>query len=179
MKSLLPHICDWFLPKEEYFIAFANADSRIEGWFKAEMIILLNGLLQQGHIDGFQRELNIPTPNGSKQRSQIDFRIVLKGQGNLCELKALCISQAAGTRRNLQFYFRDDHVGIVKDFKKLDELPSKDNKWVLGFVYPSPNPAEWSKTVKSLADDLKHWECVTKPQDFPKYAFVALWRQSR
>lgn len=30
--------------------------------------------------------------------------------------------QAAGTPRNLHFYFRDDHVGLIKDFKKLDEL---------------------------------------------------------
>ncbi len=177
VNTLLPYIRNWFLPKEEYFVAFANADSHIEGWFKAEMIILLNRLRQQGIVDEFQRELNVPTPNGPRQRNQIDFRICLQGQTHLCELKALCISQAAGTPRNLQFYFRDDHLGIIKDLKKLDALPNRDSKWVLGFVYPSPDPANWSRTILSLADDLNHWKCVTKPQDFPRFVFMSLWKQ--
>jgi hypothetical protein len=139
----------------------------------------LNRLLQQGHIDGFEREFNIPTPEGLKQRSQVDFQLRLQGQAHLCELKAVCISQAAGTPRNLHFYFRDDDVGIIKDLKKLGKLPSKDIKWILGFVYPSPDCMEWSKTIVSLADDLKHWQCVTKPQDFPKFVFISLWKQGR
>jgi len=42
MNRLLPYLQDWFLQKEEHFVAFANADSRLEGWFKAEMLVLLN-----------------------------------------------------------------------------------------------------------------------------------------
>lgn len=177
MHTLLPYIRDWFLAKEEYFIAFANADSRLEGWFKAEMIVLLNRLKEQGHIDAFEREYNIPTPQGPKQRRQIDFRVHIGEQRHLCELKALCISQAAGTPRDLDFYFRDNHVGLVKDFKKLDELSGKDSKWVLGFVYPSPDQEEWDKITTTLANDLTPWQCVTNPRDFPKFVFISLWRQ--
>ncbi len=126
MDVLVPHIRDWFLAKREYFVAFAEADSRIEGWFKAELIMLLNLLKQEGKIDRFEREYSLPGKAG--QRNQIDFRLHHQGQAHLCELKALCISQAGGTPRNLHFYFREDHVGIIKDMKKLDELPGHEKK---------------------------------------------------
>jgi hypothetical protein len=84
--------------------------------------VLLNRLTRQGHLDGFERETRITSPKDGRRR-QIDFRLRIQGETHLCELKALCISQAAGTSRNLHFYFRDDNVGVIKDFKKLDELP--------------------------------------------------------
>lgn len=174
MNTLLPYIQDWFLRKEEYFTAFSSADSRIEGWFKAELLVVFNRLMKQGRLDEYEREANITSPK-DKKRKQVDFRFRLQGEDHLCELKALCISQAAGTPRNLHFYFRDDHVGLIKDFKKLDELPSK-NKWVLGFIYPSPDLSDWNKAIASLPADLKHWQLVTKPQDFPEFMFISLWK---
>lgn len=92
----------------------------------------------------------------------------------LCELKALCISQAAGTPRNLQFYFRDDHVGLIKDFRKLDQLEGK-NKWIFGFVYPKPGDAHWNRAVDSLASEFHHWKMVTPLSDANDALFVALW----
>jgi hypothetical protein len=166
MNTLLPHIQDWFLQKEEHFVAFANADSRIEGWFKAEMFVLLNRLQQQGQLGEFEREANMTSPR-DKMRKQVDFRFHFEGENHLCELKALCISQAAGTPRNLNFYFRD--------FKKLDELTTV-NKWVLGFIYPSPNIRDWNNAITSLPMSLKHWQPITKPQDFPNYVFISLWK---
>ena len=177
IDSLLPHVDNWFLPKKDYFQAFATADSRIEGWLKGEMFVLLNTLSKQGVIASYEREFNIPTSKGPKTRRQIDFRIHLQGQAHLCELKALCISQMAGTPRNLDFYFRDDEVGIVKDLKKLDDLPSREKKWVLGFVYPSPDPNEWSKTITSLSGVLDHWRCLTNPNQYQPHLFISLWRQ--
>lgn len=174
MDVLLPHLREWFLGKEDYFAAFAMADSRIEGWFKAELLVLLNNLVAQGHLDNFERETNISSPKDGK-RKQIDFRLRLQGKEHLCELKVLCISQAAGTPRNLRFYFRDDHVGLIKDFRKLDEL-SETNKWVLAFVYPTPDPADWDDMVASLLSSLKHWRPITKPCDFPKWVFISLWK---
>lgn len=179
MNTLMPYFRDWFLPKEEYFVALSNTDCRAEGWLKAEMIVLLTRLLYQGVIDSFQRELNLPRNDGTRQRDQIDFRIDQSGKSQLCELKSLCISQAAGTPRNLRFYFREDHLGLVKDFKKLDALPSNEAKWVLGFIYPCPETAIWSETIASLADRVSHWQCVTKPTEFPKFVFLSLWRQNK
>jgi hypothetical protein len=174
MNNLLPHLQDWFLQKEEHFVSFANADSRIEGWFKAEMLVLLNRLQQQGQLGEFEREANITSPR-DKKRKQVDFLFNFEGENHLCELKALCISQAAGTPRNLNFYFRDDNVGLIKDFKKLDEL-TKVNKWVLGFIYPSPDIKNWNNAVASLPKSLKHWQPITKPQDFPNFVFLSLWK---
>ncbi len=125
MEDLLQHIRKWFFQKHEHLIALASTDSRIEGWFKAELLVLLKRLVKQGHLDGFKREAKVTSPKDGK-RKQVDFRICIRGKEHLCELKALCISQAAKTPRNLQFYFRDDHVGLIKDFRKLDELSDRN-----------------------------------------------------
>ena len=174
MEVLLPHISTWFLDKQEHFTAFAQADSRIEGWFKAELLVLFNRLVAEKVIESFEREANIPSPKDAK-RNQVDFRLRIQGQTHLCELKALCISQAAGTPRNLHFYFRDNHVGLVKDFKKLDEIAGA-NKWVLAFVYPAPSSNEWSNAIASLPCTLSHWRPITKPCDFPNWVYIALWK---
>ena len=172
METILQPIRDWFLDKNEYFIAFAEADTRLEGWLKAELIVLLSRLPKRGLVERFEREANITTSTG---RKQVDFRLWLSGKVHLCELKALCISQAAGTPRNLHFYFREDHVGLIKDFRKLDTLQEK-NKWVMSFIYPNPKAPKWDQAVASLPDDLKHWRCITNTQDFPNYLFIALWK---
>lgn len=172
MEAVLDSIKDWLLNKREYFIAFARADSRLEGWFKAELLLLFPKLVESGLLDRFERECNINTLFG---RRQVDFCLSMQGEINYCEVKALCISQAAGTPRNLAFYLRDDHLGLIKDFKKLDAI-SGNNKWVFGFVYPNPGATQWRTAVKLVPDSLKHWQCLTSPEDFPEYLFISVWR---
>ncbi len=174
MDSLVPFINEWFLHRKEYFSTFAQADSRIEGWYKAELLVLLNRLKIKGNIDDFNREANIVSPRDGL-RKQVDFKINICKKEHLCELKSLCISQAAGTPRNLHFYFRDDHVGLIKDFKKLDEL-GNTNKWALAFVYPNPDVDKWNDAVASLPRALKHWRPITKPSDYPEWVYIALWK---
>ncbi len=84
MELIIQNIRDWFIAKKEYFEVFAEADTRIEGWFKAELIVLLNRLLQENVIEKFKREAKIDTPTG---RKQIDFIISLKGEPHLCDSK--------------------------------------------------------------------------------------------
>lgn len=174
MEVLINNISNWFLNKQEYFKVFAQVDSRIEGWFKAELLILFNRLVEDQKLEIFEREANVPSPKDGK-RKQIDFRLHIQGQEHLCELKALCISQAAGTPRNLQFYFKDDHLGLIKDFKKLDEIASH-RKWVIAFVYPTPDLKAWSKAVASLPSTLRHWRPITSPGDFPSWIYIAYWK---
>ena len=174
MEVLLPHISRWFLDKQEYFTAFARADSRIEGWFKAELLVLFNRLVANQVLEKFEREANVHSPKDGK-RKQVDFRFYIQGQEHLCELKALCISQAAGTPRNLHFYFRDDHVGLIKDFKKLDEIGNQ-NKWVVAFVYSAPDSKEWNSAIASLPSALGHWRPVTSPTGSPSWVYMALWK---
>jgi len=103
METILKEIQDCFLKKEKYFIVFAEADTRIEGWFKAELILLLSELKKKGRIKDFQPESKNQLLTGYKK---IDFCVFLNDEKHLFKLKALCISQKA-TDRNLNFYFRE------------------------------------------------------------------------
>lgn len=173
MKHLLPQIREWFEPKTEHLLVFARADCRLEGWFKGELLVLFSRLQREHRISAFEREANVPVIATGK-RTQVDFRIDLNGDEHLCEIKALCISQAGGTPRNLQFYCRDDQLGLIKDFRKLDQLQGK-NKWVLGFVYPKPGESHWTRAVDSLASEFHHWKMVTPLSEANDVLFVALW----
>lgn len=123
-------------------------------------------------VNDFQREVHAGTvTNGSR----IDFSVKIQQVEHLCELKAVCISQAQGTPRNLSFYFRDDKVGLVKDFRKLEKIASA-NKWILAFVYPKPSAQEWHDAVGLVPNELRHWMCVSSLDLFPEYLFVSLWK---
>ena len=174
MEILIPYLSEWFLEKREHLTVFAQADSRIEGWFKAELLVLFNRLAVSQVIEKFEREVSILSPRDGR-RKQVDFRLYIQEEEHLCELKALCISQAAGTPRNLHFYFRDDHVGLIKDFKKLDEI-GHPNKWAISFVYPAPDPEEWNNALSSLPSALRHWRPVTSLGDFPNWVYIVLWK---
>lgn len=171
MDTLIPYIVDWLAPKQNYLKLFADADSRVEGWFKGELIVLFAQLKRQGVIDAFEREAKVILPQYDKPK-RIDFRIRVGAVNHLCEVKAPCISQSAGTPRNLQFYFRDDKVGFYQDFKKLNTVA---NSWVLGFIYPTPHVKGWGQ-VSSLSGELQSWRLMTKLEDFPEWLFIALWR---
>lgn len=174
MKELIPRISEWFDQKHEHLGIFANSDCRLEGWFKGELLVLFTRLRKSGVISEFEREANIPSGVPGK-RIQVDFRVRIGAETHLCELKALCISQAAGTPRNLNFYFRDDHVGIVKDFRKLEAIAGR-NKWLIAFVYPAPDRLVWERAVTSLPQGLRHWRSTNLPTDPAARLFVSLWR---
>lgn len=172
MEVLVPLISDWFEAKHEHLATFARTDCRLEGWFKGELLVLFTRLVRDGVLAGFEREANVASPGG---RLQIDFRLRLADQQvHLCEIKALCISQAAGTPRNLNFYFRDDKLGVFKDFRKLGSVEAT-NKWLLAFVYPAPDAVSWERAVGLRPDDLNHWNPITKPTSSTNL-FVSLWR---
>ncbi len=172
MRSLVKKIGEHFLAREDELQAFARNDTRVEGWFKGELIALLDRLRTEGLVEGFRREMSQPTGIG---RKQIDFGITLDGVLHYCEIKALCISQALGTPRNLLFYFREDHVGLIKDFRKLTVIDGA-NKWIIGFVYPRPAIDDWQKAISTIPADLNHVSCVTRLEDYPGHLFISLWR---
>jgi hypothetical protein len=171
IQPILTSVINHFLGKEIYFRAFADADSRLEGWVKAELIVLFNKLMADKVIESYDREAKILSASG---RKQIDFRLSLGQTSYLCEVKTPVISQAAKTPRNLHFYFREDDRGLIKDFRKLDELPDY-NKLAICFIYPNPGLDKWQREIKKLPLDLAHWTCITNPEDFPDYLFVSLW----
>ena len=62
--------------------------------------MLFTQLRQSGVISDFEREVNIASAIPGR-RMQVDFRVRIAAETHLCELKALCISQAACAPRNL------------------------------------------------------------------------------
>lgn len=175
MVRLLPAVSDWFAGKEGHLSVFAETDCRLEGWFKGELLVLFTTLRRTGLLTQFEREVNMPLPAG---RAQVDFLLQVGDEVHLCEVKALCISRAAGTPRNLHFYFRDDHVGLLKDMRKLEPIAAA-NKWLLAFVYPSPERSDWQDAVGSLPSDLAHWKPVVSPSDERAGLFISLWQDCR
>lgn len=171
MEQLIPYVNEWFLSRREHLRAFADYDTRVEGWFKGEFIVLLGRLREQDIIQDFSREVSVSTPSG---RKQIDFVITCGGKRHLCEIKALCTSQAAGTPRNLTFYFRDDHVGLFRDFRKLDDIPTQ-NKCVIGFIYPRPSASQLGSVTSGFPNDLRHWRCGIPEDRVDDHLLVTLW----
>jgi len=108
VNAIFPAIREWFVSKQTHLTAFAELDSRLEGWFKGELLVLLRELQRSGAVRSFVRELNVATAPG---RVQIDFAVCIGNETHYCELKAACISQAAGTPRNLRFYLRETRSG--------------------------------------------------------------------
>ena len=158
------------MAKKTYFDAFIRNDTRVESWFKAELLVLFDRLVAERAIDAYERELNLHDAQG--KRSQIDFSVTIKGVEHYLELKALCISRSKGTPRNLSFYFRDDDVGVIKDLKKLNRI-NAENKWIIAFVYPKPSDKNWN----DITSKLTHWKCLSKLGDYPDYVFIALFHR--
>jgi len=170
MENVINDITEWFLSKTEYFEAFARNDSRVESWFKAELLVLFEKLIKQGKIDSFEREPKLDT-NG---RKQVDFSVSVGGEQHYCELKALCISRSKGTPRGLFFYL-DKNVGVVKDFRKLDQL-ELNNKWILAFIYPRPSKEDWLRFCESIRRTFRSWELITSLEAYPSQIFIAAFR---
>jgi hypothetical protein len=159
---------------EKHLMTFAAFDCRVEGWFKGELLVLFQRLSGSGRIASVEREVNVPRRD-TGARAQVDFRIQLGEELHLCELKSLCISRAAGTPRNLQFYFRDDSVGLIRDFRKLDSLDAQ-HKWGLALIYPRPDMNLWSSVTSTIVPELRHWQPANDPSNASEFVFVSLWR---
>lgn len=151
MDTILEDIVAWFLAREPALRIFADHDCRVEGWFKGEMLLCLEDLRRRGRVREFEREFTIGKRGwGEKDQKKIDFRVAIDGIDHLCELKALCISQAYGTGRNLDFYFRKESaVGLWKDFRKLESTGSAAPTWILSFIYPAPTRRSGSGRLSS------------------------------
>lgn len=178
MLELTKHIITHFDSKQRYHKLFAESDSRVEGWYKGEMIFLLQQLKEKKEIVDFHREHKIDSEG--ETRYSVDFMIELSGKKKvLVELKAVCISQAAGTPRSLNFYFGKTHVGLVKDFKKLDQIKDFKEKYVIGFVYPKPDEQLWKDGLKKLNTSYEGWSCVSNFNEASKDCFVSVWQRTK
>lgn len=107
-----------------------------EGWFKAEMMCLLESL--SGTVDSWRAD--VPLTKDNPQRC--DFRIVIGGQPLWLEVKVLIDP------------LREAELGVVSrggftdDLVKLMRVHEGD-KAVLLFVLPKPRPEQWAELMAS------------------------------
>jgi hypothetical protein len=113
-----------------------------EGWFKVEMIALLDALAKDGTVDDWRSDY--PITEDKKQRC--DFRIVVGGKPLWLEVKTL-IDPA---RQAADMGFVGKGAGFADDLVKLMRVPDPDRA-VLLFVLPRPSPAQWSDLLATYA----------------------------
>jgi hypothetical protein len=178
MKEIRKELEIYFSKKSIYFNIFSKVDSRIEGWFKGELLFLLENLIKTRKIKSYNRELNLL--NFNDKRKNIDFEILLNsGKSILLELKSLTISKNAGTPRNLNFYFKEDPLGILNDFIKLDLIKYNGDKYVIGFIYPKPKLENWMDMQKVIIEKGFNWKCISNIKEFPDSHFIPVWKSTK
>ena len=136
-QQLFSFIDQHFLAKLEYCRLFAEAERQVEGWFKGELIYLLNSL----KLD-WEPEASI----SSFGKKKIDFRITLDDGLFYLEIKALYHGLQRGQMVDIGIYFYKDDVGIWGDVQKLTSLREGRGFCVL-FIYPRPEIERWHKTL--------------------------------
>jgi hypothetical protein len=113
-----------------------------EGWFKVELIALLDSLVGDGVIDDWRADY--PLTEDKKQRC--DFRLVIGGKPLWLEVKTL-IDPA---RQAADAGFMGKGASFSEDLVKLMRAPDPDRE-VLLLVVPRPGPDQWKDLLATYA----------------------------
>jgi hypothetical protein len=115
------------------------------GWFKGELVYLLDSLLKAGDIKGWRA--NAPITEEGRQR--VDFRFEFADSPPLwLEVKSLADPARSGPLADSAVFAKGG--GFTDDIVKLLRVPDGERLALL-FVYPRPDPAQWSELLSSLA----------------------------
>lgn len=120
--------------------AFQRAGRGVEGWFRGEMAYLLERLVSQGKVRGWQA--NAPITQDGKQRC--DLRVETGGAPLWIEIKGLNFGSRAAMPE--VFSGMSDALGVTNDVVRLLRIP-EGTPLVLMFVYPRPEPAAWRELL--------------------------------
>jgi hypothetical protein len=91
---------------------FCRAEVQVEGWFKGEMLFLLEETAARSEIEAFDREVE-------RQHRRMDLYLTIAGAPNWVELKRWLIGLQRGDRWSPSSYFTDSSsVGIHPDVEK-------------------------------------------------------------
>jgi hypothetical protein len=115
--------------------------SSAEGWFKGELMLLLESLAKDGRIEGWRAD--VPITEDSRQRC--DFRIVTGGRPLWLEVKTL-VQPAQVADSGVM----SKGGGFAEDLVKLMRV-REGEKGVLLFVVPRPEPSQWADLLASYA----------------------------
>ena len=107
------------------FKSFYDHGIMVEGWFKGELITVLDSFRRDGEIEGLDREVRV-------ERRRVDLTVDLDGCKHWIELKHWLNGYQAGTFYGTSFYFGDPtSVGITNDVNKLVQIASIGFRWIL------------------------------------------------
>jgi hypothetical protein len=149
MKDVLAKIHAHFDQKKDRFPVFAHNNTRVEGWFKGELLCLFTEL----DLHHFETEKKFCRPEWKRPR-RVDFALTKDkdGEEHLIELKALMLSsEEDDPRKSLSFYFNKDFIPAdadkLRDLCAPQDYPENVRKWLLIFIYPAPDAAEWDSLL--------------------------------
>lgn len=115
--------------------------SAAEGWFKGELVLLLEMLVKDGRVESWRGDVAITKDS----RQRCDFRIVIGGEALWLEVKTVVQPGQVGDSGVMQRQasFADDLVKLMR--------VSDGEKGVLLFVLPRPEPKQWSELIEVYA----------------------------
>lgn len=173
VHQLLPLLRSHFDALQDRLTCFCKYGCQLEGWFKGELLTVLDAARQTGTIVDVDRE--IATPEG-----KIDLRVTLPGEEpTWIELKHWLIGMQRGTRYGAGFYFGDPtSVGITKDVAKLTGGRRAGLSYVLVLLTANSGDDEWLRGIEKFNHKFNplQIESVSSPSDFPSTYFLGLLR---
>lgn len=159
---------------------FNQHEMQVEGWFKGELLSLLNEKQDAGEIHSLQREAALRV-DGRNRKVDIYFeRDEVNGTKKevWLELKHWHIGKQNNTYYGAPWYFKNKQsTCIYGDVEKLKHLQS-DTTYILVLATHNPGIQEWEEGIaifNSKYAPLKV-ESLTKPYDYPDNYFLGLLR---
>ena len=173
MNRIITSIQQHFLGLEDRLRAFTKQGVQVEGWFKGEMLCLLDVLKQTKSIYNFDREVTY-----GQSRRKADFGVQIRPREPMaaCELKAWLVGQQKGVEWGVTDFVRESaSASIVGDLKKLKTW-KKGKRFFCAFCYANPGQAQWDLAMHSLRENYPQFRIRvhTSPHDFPDYFFIGL-----
>lgn len=174
MKRILEYLKAHFDTLQDRYGSFARHGVQVEGWFKGELLLVLDRLRAGGAIHEIDREVAFEPSS----RRRIDLVVTIGSVRHWIELKHWLIGEQSGTRYRAVTYFSDpSSVGILSDVRKLSEGRHSDERWLLVLNTTNPGREDWQKGIKRFEEKFDSClEAASNPDDFPSSYFLGLLR---
>lgn len=127
---------------------FIKHETRVEGWFKGEMMWLLDDAKKELGLDAY----NVECHAGGKR---FDFCIKKSQERILLELKALAVTMG----RSLSFYYSRQQGFLGDEILKLHKVREKVYKYQLVIAYPC-DKEKWETHMRRVESRYPMAKCV-------------------
>ena len=168
MENLLFKLKDNFDKYERIYSTFTKYEFQTEGWFKAELITILDEMKNKNIIVDFDREIRL-------NNNLIDILINTKnGNANYVELKHCLIGNQKGEKWTFKKHITDNP--IMKDIEKLNKYEIIKNPWLFLLLTENPGKEDWDAGISNYNSKIpeRKIEAFSNPDDFPQSYFLGL-----